>query len=186
MGVFKALLPWMGTTLLSHQVSVLREGGCNEILVVAGHRAEDIKSELNGQDVLIIENPLFEAGRVSSIKAGVSAASSESDAYVLLGVDQPRTSKIVLELVRSHCNKKSPITSPRFKGRGGHPVILSSCLRSELLSMSEVSNGLRAVFDSHRSRMNRVPIYDSLVCLDLNEYHEYEKAVEKYNPRLRN
>lgn len=186
MGAFKALLPWMGTTLLTHQVSVLREGGCEEIVVVVGHRAEDIKSELDGQDVLIVENPGYQSGRVSSIKAGISAAFTGTDGFVLLAVDQPRTSKMVLEIVRSHRNNKSSITSPRFNGKGGHPVVLSSCLKEELLSMSEGSKGLRAVFDNHRSKMNQVPIYDSLVCLDLNEYHEYEKAVEKYKPRLKN
>ena len=36
MGNMKALLPWHGTSLILHQISILRSAGCEEIVVVVG------------------------------------------------------------------------------------------------------------------------------------------------------
>ena len=57
MGSLKALLPWKGTTLIRHQVSALRDGGCREVVVVVGYRSQDIRSELSDQEIVYAENP---------------------------------------------------------------------------------------------------------------------------------
>ena len=176
MGVLKPLLPWKGTTLIRHQVTILRHGGCGEIVVVIGHRSEDVKSELFDQEVIFVQNSDYQSGRVSSVKAGIQAANPESNAFVLLGVDQPRTQGVISKLINSHDVSESVITSPRFEFRGGHPVIFSSSIRAEMLCISEETEGLRSVFDKYRNEMNEVGFEDPIISLDLNTYEEYEKA----------
>ena len=180
MGSLKALLPWKGTTLIRHQVSALKDGGCSEVVVVVGYRSQDIRSELSDQEVVYAENPNYQSGRVSSIKAGIAASSTKSRGFVMLGVDQPRTISIVSELLRTHIEHDSLLTSPRYEGRGGHPVIFSSQLRDEILYISEKKRGLREVFDRHRPDMNKVISSDPIVRLDLNTYQQYEQAREFY------
>ena len=180
MGSLNALLPWKGTTLIRHQVSALKDGGCSEGVVVVGYRSQDIRSELSDQEVVYAENPNYQSGRVSSIKAGINASSTKSRGFVLLGVDQPRTISIVSELLRTHIEHDSLLTSPRYEGRGGHPVIFSSRLRDEILYISEKNRGLREVFDRHRPDMNKVISSDPIVRLDLNTYQQYEQAREFY------
>ena len=46
MGQLKALLPWKGSTLLAHQISALSGAGIDRIVVVLGHRFEELQSEL--------------------------------------------------------------------------------------------------------------------------------------------
>ena len=180
MGNMKALLPWHGTSLILHQISILRSAGCEEIVVVVGHRASDIENELESRDVVIARNTSYQTGRTSSIKIGVLTASNNSEAYVLLGVDQPRTTEIVSKMLTSHKSKNSLISSPRFKDRGGHPIILSATMKNELLDISENTQGLRQIFEKYRGDFNEVIFNDPLVRLDINTYEEYEEAISKY------
>ena len=180
MGNMKALLPWHGTSLILHQISILRSAGCEETIVVVGHRASDIETELESRDIVIVRNDSYKTGRTSSIKLGISTASSNADGYVLLGVDQPRTSSIISKLLSSHKAEKKIISSPRFKNKGGHPIVLSSSIRNELLDISEDQQGMRQIFEKYRDSLNEVIFKDPLVRLDINTYEEYEDAISKY------
>jgi molybdenum cofactor cytidylyltransferase len=180
MGKMKALLPWHGTSLLSHQIDILRSGGCEEIIVILGYRSEELEKELKTCDVSIVKNDSYQTGRASSIKKGISAASDNSDGYVLLGVDQPRTSLVISKLLESHKSEQKAISSPRFKNKGGHPIVLSSAMKNELLDISEDSQGIRQIFEKYRNNMNQVIFNDPIVCLDVNTYEEYRDAFIKY------
>ena len=180
MGCSKALLPWKETTLIRHQVCSLRRGGCREVVVVLGHRADELYSELVGHDVTLAKNADYETGRLSSIKCGIEAASLEADCYVLLGVDQPRHHSVIESLIKSHVATESLITSPRFENKGGHPVIFSSKLRKEILTLDEGDGGLRKVFNEYRDVVNEVRFPDPEIRLDLNTMEEYETAVSLY------
>ena len=180
MGNMKALLPWHGTSLVLHQISILRSGGCEEIVVVVGHRASDIEKELEARDVIIVRNDSYQTGRTSSIKIGVLAASHNSEAYVLLGVDQPRTTGIISKILTNHKSTNSLISSPRFENKGGHPIVLSASMKDELLDISEDTQGLRQIFEKYRGDLNEVIFNDPLVRLDINTYEEYEAAIDKY------
>ena len=72
------------------------------------------------------------------------------------------------------------ITSPRFENKGGHPVIFSSKLRKEILTLDEGDGGLRKVFNAYRDVVNEVRFSDPEIHLDLNTLEEYETAVSLY------
>ena len=180
MGALKALLPWKGMTLIRYQVTILKQGGCDEIVVVTGHRSEDIQAELFDLEVSFVENPDYQSGRVSSVKEGIKSASSDTNAFVLLAVDQPRTPDIINSLINSHATSDPIVTSPRFNSKGGHPVVFSSSIKTEILSITEETEGLRSVFEKYRDEMNEVHFEDPIVRLDLNTYEDYEKARVTY------
>ena len=82
--------------------------------------------------------------------------------------------------VESHIETGALITSPRFENKGGHPVIFSSQLRKEILSLDEVDGGLRKIFNEYRNVVNEVQFSDSRIHLDLNTYEDYQKALSLY------
>ena len=98
------------------------------------------------------------------------------DAYAFIGVDQPRTVKIISDIVVSHFKTGALIPSPRYQGKGGHPVIFSSALRDQILNICEKKNGLREVFEKNRHRINEVKMSDYRVRLDLNTEQDYLSA----------
>lgn len=182
MGQLKAMLPWNGTTLISHQVKILKQVGCTEIIVVVGHRSTEITEELKNEEVIIVNNPNFLEGRASSINIGITRSDLDAQCFILLGVDQPRNEFIISKLIDSHFKNRKLITSPRNNGKGGHPVLFSSELRTELMSVEENDIGLRSIFDKYRNNsLNKVDFFEDLVCLDLNTTQDYEFNYKKYN-----
>src|SRR4029079_13163816 len=48
MGAFKPLLPFGNKTVSECCIDYLRDGGVDEIIVVLGHRADDIRQQVSG------------------------------------------------------------------------------------------------------------------------------------------
>ena len=181
MGRPKALLPWRGATLVEHQASSLLEGGASEVIVVLGHEHETIAPYVRGERVRYVVNPHYALGKSTSIKAGLFELGPEVTDVMLLAVDQPRQTEIVARVVDSHVSAGALITSPRYRGRGGHPLIFSAALREELAAITEEGQGIRAVFRAHAANVNEVHIDDPVIRLDLNTPEDYRGAKTRYD-----
>ena len=130
MGSPKPLLLWHGVSLVEYQVSCLFDAGVTEVIVVLGHRADEIAPYLEKSGARHVTNPHYHKGKTTSIKAGLSCVSSGADAVLYLAVDQPRTKEIIAQVIASHFSSNALITSPRYDGHGGHPLIFSTDLRN--------------------------------------------------------
>ncbi len=180
MGRPKALLPWRGTTLVEYQVSSLLEGGASEVVVVLGHEHEAVAPRVKGDCVTYVINPQYALGKTTSIKAGLRELGPGVTDIMLLAVDQPRPPEIVARVVESHLAAGALVTSPRYRGRGGHPLIFSAALRAELAAITEGGQGVRAVFRAHAADVNEVRIDDPVIRLDLNTPEDYRLARARY------
>ena len=176
MGRPKPLLPWRGVSLVEHQVACLLEGGCDEVVVVLGHAADEVAPLVRGEGVRAVVNPDYRQGKTISIKTGLAHADPSATAIVLLAVDQPRTAAIVREVVRAHLTSGALVTSPRYEGHGGHPLVFAAGLRPELARISEERQGIREVIQAHRGDVQEMPLDDPMIRLDLNTPQAYESA----------
>ena len=180
MGRPKALLPWHGTTLVEYQIECLAAAGVSEVIVVLGHDAELIAPSVNRPIARTVVNPDDHLGKTTSIRAGLRAIRTDSEAVLLLAVDQPRTREIISTIVAAHRGGSYLITSPRYKGRGGHPLVFAASLRGELERISEEGQGIREVIRNHRDEVKEVEIDDPIIRLDLNTPEAYEEAKKRY------
>ena len=180
MGRLKALLPWRDTSLIEHQVTVLRDAGVDRVIVVLGHQAERVKALVEGKEgVTCVFNPDYSQGKTTSIKAGLKALEPDRpSALVLLNVDQPRNTKTIRHLLRQHCAGRSPITIPTHRGKAGHPIILDPTLLDELRTIDEETLGVRAVVRRHESETQRVEMETPEVLWDLNTPGQYQSALQ--------
>ena len=169
MGTPKPLLPWGTQKLIEHQIRTLDEAGADEIIVVLGHLADEVAPYVRGSSKLVtVTNPDYLKGKTSSIKCGILRANSRTTTYMLLAVDQPRTSPMIRELILEHHINKSLITQPIAKGgKGGHPLLFDITLREDLLAITELNRGVREVLNSHANNINRVPTTVSYTHLTL-------------------
>ena len=181
MGQLKALLPWQGTSLLKHQVASLRAGGVDRVVVVLGHRSDELKAELAEIEGVSWQlNPDYLQGKTTSIKAGLSTLGKEQlDAILILNVDQPRSADVIRSLLKEHLSQGSLITIPTYNGRGGHPIILSRSLLDELREIDEETYGIKAVVQRHRDATRRVEKDTPEVLWDLNTPEEYQRVLEE-------
>lgn len=180
MGRPKPLLPWRGTTLVEHQISALFDGGVSEVVVVVGHEADAVAAQVSCARARCVVNPDYLHGKTTSIKAGLRAISADADAILLLAVDQPRTASIVSAVVRAHVSGDYLITSPRYEGHGGHPLIFAASLRDDLSRITEEKQGIREVFQAHRDSVQEYLLDDPQIRLDLNTPEAYEDAARRY------
>ena len=177
---FKPLLKWRQTTLLEYQIMSLFDGGADEVIVVVGYNYEVIKPYINNTKASVVFNKRFADGRTTSIIEGLKCVSSTTDSILILGVDQPRNSAIINNLINEHICSGCLITYPSFQGKGGHPIIFSSVLKKELMLISEKPFGLRLITEKYKDSINKLEMQESLVRLDLNTTDEYRHAFGKW------
>lgn len=180
MGRPKALLPWRGVALVQYQTRSLIEAGALEVVVVLGHDRELVAPFATGPGVRRAVNPDYALGKTTSIKAGLGHLDDDATDILLLAVDQPRPPDIISVIIKAHLREKALITSPRYEGHGGHPLMFSASLKDELAAIGEETQGIRDVLRAHRAEINEVQIDDPIVRLDINSPEAYEAAKARY------
>ena len=177
MGRLKALLPWQGSTLIQYQVESLQEAGVDQVVVVVGHRWEEVEAPVRGQPgVETVVNPDYKQGKTTSIKTGLSRVSPSAQAVLVLAVDQPRPVSILKSLLDVHLERGNLITCPEYGGHRGHPFIFSATLMSELAAITEEGQGLREVVDRHRADTYRMAVDNPIVNADMNSPEDLKEA----------
>ena len=180
MGTPKPLLLWCDSTLIEYQVAQLKAAGAAEVIAVLGHEAEAVEPFAVRAGARIVLNPDYREGRASSLRAGAGAVQTTCDAVVVLNVDQPRPSEIIVGLLEQHQARQDLITVPIYQFRRGHPVVLDGSLLQELRNVQEETQGLRAVISRHQGSVSECASDSPLVLLDINSPTDYEAAKQTY------
>ncbi len=185
MGRPKALLPWGDITLIEYQIQQLHDAGVEDIVVVLGHAADEVREHVppstgSGGTIRVVVNEAFREGRASSLRAGAAALPDDADAIVVLNVDQPRPSELLRRLLEAHASSEALISRPVFGTKHGHPILLAGSLLGELRSVEEGSQGLLGVVNAHRPEMRDVDLEHDGILIDFNTPEEYEKALAKF------
>ena len=176
----KALLPWEGATLLEHQVDALGQGGCTDIVVVLGHRHQELAPLLQGRPrARWVHNPDYRQGKTTSLKAGLRTFGELLPGFILvLNVDQPRGAATIRQVIDRHSGGDALMTVPCYQGKGGHPIAIASALFPELADITEETEGLKAVMRRHTADTRRVELDSPDLLLDLNTPEDYQRGLE--------
>jgi nicotine blue oxidoreductase len=139
----KAVVELDGERLVDRAVRILTEGGCSPVVVVSG------AVPLTVADVDVVPNPLWPSGMGSSLRVGLAAVTdTPTSAVVVLLVDTPWiASSAVRRLVE--VGQGSPAAIATYKGRRGHPVVLSRPIWSEVAALAEGDVAAKAWLRSH-------------------------------------
>ena len=180
MGSLKPLLRWHGMTLVEYQTSSLVTAGVAEVVVVLGERHRLVEPYVTGPGVRAVVNQDFRLGKTMSIRAGLQSIDPASQAVLLLAVDQPRPVTVISTVIDAHLASNALITSPRYQGRGGHPLVFARMLMPELQLITEEGEGIRQVIRAHGTEVNVVEIDDPIVTVDLNTPEDYEQAKARF------
>src|SRR3990172_9978011 len=102
MGRPKPLLPWDDRTLVEYQIEQLRAAGVDRVVAVLGYAADDVRPLVHKAGALSVINELYAEGRASSVRVAAAALGEDTEAGVVLNVDQPRPRAVIERLVREH------------------------------------------------------------------------------------
>ena len=134
-------------------------------------------------NVKTVRNPRYRTGKSSSVKTGLRHIDPKADGILILAVDQPRSVSTIRPIIDVYRKSGTPIVYPSHKGKGGHPIIFSTCLLPEMLRISESTMGLRGVVERHKSEVTKFEMNTAEILLDLNLPEDYERAKAAYqNP----
>jgi molybdenum cofactor cytidylyltransferase len=173
MGAFKPLLPFGGKTVIENCIDYLKRGGVETIVVVLGHRADDVRKQLANTSVRFVVNPDPESEMSVSIACGVEELPEQTTATLIALTDQPAIpSEIVATLIDEWKTTGAKLIVPEYEGRGGHPVLVDLHFRSELLTL-DPKRGLQALFDAQREQVRRVPVESPYIARDIDTWEDY-------------
>ena len=83
-------LPFRGTTMLGWVVDqAQRATGLDEVVVVLGRAADQVREQVDFGAARVVENPVFSEGCSSSYRAGIGALNPESSAIMIILGDRP-------------------------------------------------------------------------------------------------
>ena len=172
MGAFKPLLPFGNKTVIGSCIDYLREGGVETIVVVTGHRADEVRATLATHNVRFAFNPDPNSEMGASIAAGIRELPDTAEATLIALVDHPAVpARVVATLIDAWTNG-ARLVIPTWQNRGGHPVLVDLDFKSELLSLSS-SGGLRALFENHAREVQRVEVDSPFIARDMDTWDDY-------------
>ena len=177
MGRPKQLMPLGDTTILERTVDNFLGSKVSEVLVVLGHKAEDMVKLIAKRPVTITINPDYRAGMSTSIVAGLSLVSDRSEGVILASGDQPFVdSQTINRLVKGFYNHDKGIAIPTYQGRRGHPVIFSIKYKEELLKLKGDIGG-RQIIKDHPDDILEVAVDAESIITDIDTISDYQSYV---------
>jgi molybdenum cofactor cytidylyltransferase len=180
MGQNKLLLDFRDKPLIAHAVDTLLAAAIDEIIVVLGHEAEKVRGKLQGKRVMLVQNPDYQEGLSTSVRAGVEAVSVQAEGIMIYLVDQPLLEPVdVNQLVRAFTRAKEVnknIVVPFFQGQRGNPVIFDSLYREAMLGVAG-DVGCKGVIQRYPDKVFVVEMENDHVIRDVDTVEEYEEVL---------
>lgn len=196
---FKPLLPVDGRPAAVGLAETLRGAGIDDIIIVTGHRREDLQEVIREQRLTESYNENYESGMFSSIQAGLAKAGEafpEKKGYFLVPADCPLITIRAIRLLMTAADESAaagesaaadenaaagPETRffvPTFEGKKGHPLLVPASRVSEIVSY-DGDGGLKGITDRCWDQMVRVPVPDEEILLDMDTPEHYE-AIRRF------
>ena len=157
-GMPKALAPWRGRPLVERAAEVAREAGLTRTVVVVGAQAERVRAAVPGLDV--VENPAWDTGMASSLRAGLAAlAGTPAAAAVVLLADMPGVTPAAVRRIAAHA-APGALVMGGYADRRAHPVLLGRDHWDGVARSASGDRGARDYLRDHAAEVLVVPVGD--------------------------
>jgi molybdenum cofactor cytidylyltransferase len=177
MGQPKVLLPWTrNMTIIEHIIMQLLLARLDQITVVTGNRAGEVRRLASDRGADVVHNPEYETGEMlSSLKAGLLAMPPQVAAALVVLGDQPRIQpKVINQVTMAYAEGKGRIVAPRFEKQRGHPILIDRRYWPEILALPPGA-APRDVINRYKDDVAFVDVDTDSVLGDVDtpdDYHE--------------
>jgi CTP:molybdopterin cytidylyltransferase MocA len=160
-----------GVRLVDRAVALLRDAGCDPVLVVLGAWVGDVP------DAVVVVNDEWPSGMGSSLRAGLAALSpyDEVDRAVVTLVDLPGlTVPAVTRLLDATTPPRDDparevLAATTYDGVRGHPVLLGRAHWDGVREAANGDQGARTYLAAHERTLTLVEVADVATGTDLDE-----------------
>jgi len=173
MGKPKQLMLLGKTTMLEQTIDNLLNSKVSEVIVVLGHKAEEITTILVTKPVKIALNPVYHQGMSTSIITGLNLVDERARAVMLALADQPFIdSQTINRLIDEFCDHNKGIVIPTYQSRWGHPVIFAIKYKEELSGLKGDIGG-RQIIEHHPDDVLEVAVDSPGINIDIDTTDDY-------------
>src|SRR5215470_8337881 len=174
MGQPKQLLPFRGTILLDWVMAQAESASAlDEVIVVLGRAADEIRPRLRNTRAKVIINPVFTEGCSGSYKAGMATLDPRAEAVIVLLGDQPGVDSVVIDQVAEDWRTRGGIIAlTSYRGRRGHPIVFARDLFGQLLQLGGDKAAWK-ILDAHPEWVRDVEV-DHAFPEDVDTRQDYE------------
>ncbi len=174
-GEVKQLLGFRQTTLLGEVIKNASRSLLDEVILVLGHGGDDIRKALRFEGVRVVINEEHVQGQSTSLRAGLSNVSEDTDAVMFILGDQPLVgSEVMNALIDGYCRTRAPIVLPIHRGRRGNPVVIDRTLFARVESITG-DVGARVLFREYAEEIVEIDVEDDSIHFDLDTWEDYEE-----------
>jgi CTP:molybdopterin cytidylyltransferase MocA len=136
--------------LVAHAVAAARSSGLRPVVVVVGCQASEVAAAAGLGIEVLIENPNWEEGMSTSLRAGLAAVLADRSvtAVAVALADQPRIgAEAYRRLADAHRNG-AELAVATYDGKRGHPVLIGRTHFQEAMRMTG-DEGARTLLAAH-------------------------------------
>lgn len=174
MGQSKLLLPWKGEPLIHRAARIALEAGLSPVVVVTGAEP-GIASSVTDLPLQIADNPAWQAGQSTSVRAGILSLPEKTEAAVFLLGDQPHISvELIIKLVETYRQTHPTILAPYVGAKRTNPVLFDRSVFDPLCHL-EGDQGGRSLFS--RFPPSALPWPDEQLLLDIDTPEDYQELI---------
>ncbi|CAN7305605.1 NTP transferase domain-containing protein [Rhizobium sp. LjRoot258] len=156
-GPHKLLAEFDGVPLVRRSVMTAIGSRSSSVVVVTGHRKNDIEAALSGLNAMTVYNPDYASGMASSLSTGFSVEQArDADGILVVLADMPGVSSGDLDRLIAAFRRSNGQSIIRAVSRGkrGNPVVMPKSLFDEVMRL-EGDVGARHIIET-----SGVPVVD--------------------------
>ena len=185
----KQLLPLGDRPLLQHVVDAALASRLDEVVVVLGHGAQEVRAALRpagSAPLRLVVNPDHARGQSGSLRLGLSSASPRAAAAAILLGDQPRVGADLIDRVAAaFLDGSHPAARPVYSGAAGcvipgHPVFLARRIWPEVGNLGG-DEGARVLLSTRPEWLLQVPV-EGEAPVDVDSWEDYRRVARAARP----
>ncbi len=156
-----------GTVMIRASLQAMTDSHCAPIYVVTGHQASLLRATLADEPVSFVHNDVYSEGMSSSIRAGINAVASDTDAVVIGLGDMPHLlPATITQLIEAYSPETgADICIPEYEGKPGNPVLFGRRFFGQLGKLTGDTGG-KPIVRSNAAFCLRVPVNDPGIHID--------------------
>jgi molybdenum cofactor cytidylyltransferase len=147
--------------------TALASGAVCPVIVVTGFEADRVAAALRGLDVTIVNNPDFEQGLSTSLRAGLAALPPDCDGALILLGDMPQIESCDIAALIWAAKDRHAICIPVKDDKQGNPVLWGAAYFAEMMQLTGDS-GAKQLLAKHRECIVEVPIASDRIFTDID------------------
>lgn len=158
-----------GRAMVARVVDHILSSAARPVLVVVGHREDEIRAALAGRNVRFVHAERHAEGLAESLKAGLAALPEDAAASLVCLGDMPLVPGPAIDriLAAYDPDEGRSIVVPTHDGAFGNPVLWDRRYIPEMMQLSGDS-GARSLLKRHMDAVAEVPMNDDGVLRDFD------------------